>query len=35
MPKEIIDNLPMPLSVLEVYGTPWILIQSLYKGNHK
>lgn len=29
MPKEITDNLPMPLNVLEVYGIPQILMQAI------
>ncbi len=35
MPKEITDNLPMPLDVLEVYGIPWFLVQQMCQNKQK
>ena len=35
MPHEITDNLPVPANLLDVYGTPWVLVWELFYGKKR
>lgn len=35
MPQEVMQNLSVPAQLLECYGTPWVLMQELYRNLQK